>query len=67
MRNSLGDGGVGIVLNDAESRQSLDATEDMGTRHQLLRSFFRHWRGQSTVYSTVGRNNCALVTADVFQ
>jgi len=41
MRISLRDGGVGIILNGAESDQSLDATEVRGTRHHFLRHFLR--------------------------
>ena len=41
MHISLSDGGVGIILNGAESDQSLDATEVRGTRHHLLLHFLR--------------------------
>jgi len=37
----LRDGGVGIILNGAESDQSLDATEVRGTRHHFLLHFLR--------------------------
>jgi len=41
MHISLRDGGVGIILNGAESDQSLDATEVRGTRHHFLLHFLR--------------------------
>ena len=41
MHISLRDGAVGIILNGAESDQSLDATEVRGTRHQFLLHFLR--------------------------
>jgi len=41
MHISLRDGGVGIILNGAESGQSLDATEVRGTRHHFLLHFLR--------------------------
>jgi len=41
MHISLRDGGVGIILNGAESDQSLDAMEVRGTRHHFLLHFLR--------------------------
>jgi len=41
MHISLRDGGVGIILNGAESDESLDATEVRGTRHHFLLHFLR--------------------------
>ena len=37
----LRDGSVGIILNGAESDQSLNATEVRGTRHHFLLHFLR--------------------------
>jgi len=41
MHSSLRDGSVGIILNGAESDQSLDATEVRSTRHHFLLHFLR--------------------------
>jgi len=41
MHISLRDGVVGIILNGAESDQSLDATQVRGTRHHFLLHFLR--------------------------
>ena len=50
----LGDGDVSIILNNAESHQSLNATEVRSTRHKVFLHFLRSRLGRAPF--TVGRN-----------